>query len=373
MNTPFIVNPGVYGVKILLNGVGLHYTDGDGTNQSYSNADLQIDLGSVTTPSGRLWNPRVFNGGVTYTPTTGLFALFSATPTVGVSPLAVTFTDSSLSSDPLGVATWAWDFDNDGIVDSNAQNPSSTYMGGTFSVALTVTDASNPSATTTKIDYIVADPVQAVFTAANTSGPSPLAVTFTDASTGAITLYEWDFDNDGVIDSNVQSPSHTYMATGKYSVALTVSNASNSSTQTEIGLVIVDGLTPSFTASANAVSSGSNVAFTDTSTGNPTAWAWDLDGDGMVDSNVQNPNFTYTAPGIVTVTLTASNAAHSEVATNTIEVDTIPMLAFSRTFSSSSQTRGYWFVTPVGFSITGLQVPDEQATGLQNVAVAKTT
>ncbi|MCP5090258.1 MAG: hypothetical protein GY949_04970, partial [Gammaproteobacteria bacterium] len=105
MNTPFIVNPGVYGVKILLNGVGLHYTNGDGTNQSYSNADLQIDLGSVTTLSGAIWNPRVFNGGVTYTAATGLFASFSATPTAGVPPLAVTFTDSSFSSDPLGVAT----------------------------------------------------------------------------------------------------------------------------------------------------------------------------------------------------------------------------------------------------------------------------
>ncbi|MCP4968225.1 MAG: PKD domain-containing protein, partial [bacterium] len=212
----------------------------------------------------------------------------------------------------------------------------------------------------------------AVFTAANTNGPSPLAVTFTDASIGTITLHEWDFDNDGVIDSNVQNPINTYLAAGKFSVALTVSNAVNSSTQTEIELVIVDELKASFTASSNAITSGTNVVFTDTSTGNPTAWAWDLDGDGMVDSNVQNPNFTYTAPGVVTVTLTASNAAFSgEVATNTIEVDTIPMLPYYRTFSNSGQTRGYWFVTPVGFSITGLQVPDEQGSGLQNVAVAK--
>ncbi|MCP4968727.1 MAG: PKD domain-containing protein, partial [bacterium] len=152
MNTPFVVTPGVYGVAIMFNGVGMSCTRGDGTNQSYSNADLQIDLGSLTSGlfSGLVFSPRVFNGGVTYTPSAGLFAEFSASPTVGVPPLAVTFTDSSFSSDPLGVATWAWDFDNDGIVDSNAQNPSNTYMGGTFSVALTVTDASNPSATETK-------------------------------------------------------------------------------------------------------------------------------------------------------------------------------------------------------------------------------
>src|SRR5205085_11566302 len=55
--------------------------------------------------------------------------------------------------------------------------------------------------------------------------------------------------------------------------------------------------------------------FTDQSTGTPTSWAWDFQGDGIVDSTQQNPQFIYTTPGSYTVSLTASNAAGSS--TNT--------------------------------------------------------
>ncbi|MCQ8894118.1 MAG: PKD domain-containing protein [Methanolinea sp.] len=47
------------------------------------------------------------------------------------------------------------------------------------------------------------------------------------------------------------------------------------------------------------------VAFTDTSTGFPTAWTWDF-GDGTT-SPERNPSHTYSVPGTYTVTLTAQN------------------------------------------------------------------
>ncbi len=39
------------------------------------------------------------------------------------------------------------------------------------------------------------------------------------------------------------------------------------------------------------------VRFTDTSTGSPTAWHWDLDGDGMEDSSVRDPLLIYNESG----------------------------------------------------------------------------
>ena len=60
------------------------------------------------------------------------------------------------------------------------------------------------------------------------------------------------------------------------------------------------------------------VKFTDTSTGNPTAWAWDF-GDGNT-SALQNPVNTYQAPGTYTVTLTANNGASSDIANGQIVV-----------------------------------------------------
>ncbi|PYJ79314.1 MAG: fibronectin type III, partial [Verrucomicrobia bacterium] len=51
------------------------------------------------------------------------------------------------------------------------------------------------------------------FTANTTSGQAPLAVQFTDRSSGSITSRDWDF-GDGSSHSSTQSPSHTYNNAG---------------------------------------------------------------------------------------------------------------------------------------------------------------
>lgn len=48
-----------------------------------------------------------------------------------------------------------------------------------------------------------------------------------------------------------------------------------------------------------------NVEFCDNSLGNPTQWEWDFDGDGLIDSYDQNPEYVYNEPGYYDVSLTA--------------------------------------------------------------------
>ena len=75
---------------------------------------------------------------------------FDATPTSGYIPLEVNFTDLS-SGYPT---TWLWDFDNDGFIDSNEQNPIYIYDEvGVYTVSLTVSDG-NSEDTEVKEDYI---------------------------------------------------------------------------------------------------------------------------------------------------------------------------------------------------------------------------
>ena len=106
---------------------------------------------------------------IDYVPAAGLFANFSGTPVTGTAPLTVNFTDNSFTSDPNGVLAWAWDFDNDGNIDSTLQNPSYTYLSpGDYSVALTVFDASFPQSTITKTNFVHVD--QYVFDAITTGG-----------------------------------------------------------------------------------------------------------------------------------------------------------------------------------------------------------
>ncbi len=73
------------------------------------------------------------------------------------------------------------------------------------------------------------EPLVANFSSAITEGSSPLTVQFCNYSVGDIQSYEWDFDNDGNIDSYEEEPEYTYQDTGYYSVKLTIYNSDDSS------------------------------------------------------------------------------------------------------------------------------------------------
>ncbi|AKB43006.1 PKD domain-containing protein [Methanosarcina vacuolata] len=255
-------------------------------------------------------------------------ANFTATPTSGNAPLSVNFTDASTGT----VSSYAWDFDNDGTVDSTKQNPVYTYAAsGNYTVNLTVSNAGG-SDSEVKTDYIVvSEPLPGVpvanFTATPTSGDAPLTVSFTDASTGTVSSYAWDFDNDGTVDSTDQNPVYTYAASGNYTVNLTVSNAGGSDSEVKTDYIVVSEPLPgvpvaNFTATPTSGDAPLSVNFTDASTGTVSSYAWDFDNDGTVDSTKQNPVYTYATAGNYTVNLTVSNAggSDSEVKTDYIVV-----------------------------------------------------
>jgi PKD repeat protein len=81
--------------------------------------------------------------------------------------------------------------------------------------------------------------------------------------------------------------------------------------------------TATFTATPTSGNAPLTVAFTDTSTGSPTTFAWNF-GDGTT-SSTRSPSHTYTAAGQYTVTLTATNAGGSSTsAPTTIVVNSPP-------------------------------------------------
>jgi len=149
------------------------------------------------------------------------------------------------------------------------------------------------------------------FGASPTQGPAPLAVAFTDLSTGGPTNWLWSF-GDGATATG-QSPSHSYESPGVYDVSLFVSNANGSGTLTRAAFVQVSAPVPpvaDFSASPLAGEAPLAVAFTDLSAGSPTSWLWSF-GDGGTSTS-RNPSHTYSAPGLYDVTLVAANAAGSD-------------------------------------------------------------
>ena len=61
------------------------------------------------------------------------------------------------------------------------------------------------------------------FSGSPTYGAAPLAVTFTDTSSGWITNRQWNFGDGGMTNTTATSVSYTYSAAGTYTVSLTVS------------------------------------------------------------------------------------------------------------------------------------------------------
>ena len=170
--------------------------------------------------------------GVYYFDQNQLVANFLVDSTEGYQPFTVNFTDHSTNSD--SITTWEWDFDYNGTIDSYEQNPSYTYADtGNYSVSLTIEYINDSIKTKVKTNYITVRHIRAEFTADTTVGYSPLEVEFTDESEGPISAWEWDFDNDGMIDSYEQNPTYTFNDTGSYSVSLTVID-SNDYNDTEV-------------------------------------------------------------------------------------------------------------------------------------------
>jgi PKD repeat protein len=83
-------------------------------------------------------------------------------------------------------------------------------------------------------------------------------------------------------------------------------------------------ITASFTASQSNVCSGSQVTFSDTSTGAPTTWSWTMPGATPSTSSSQNPSVNYYTPGTYSVTLVASNSGTSNEVTYSAMITVSP-------------------------------------------------
>lgn len=131
-------------------------------------------------------------------------------------------------------------------------------------------------------------------------------VSFTPSTTGSGTListHSWDF-GDGS-SSNNQGPVHTYNSAGAYQVCHIVtvqdSNQSVVCMDTVCDSIYVAN-TLSCIADFSSTASGLAVNFSDLSSANATRWDWTF-GDGVGYSGVQNPTYTYSAPGTYNVML----------------------------------------------------------------------
>ncbi len=269
-------------------------------------------------------------------------AAFTFSPSAPIAGETVYFTDSSTNAP----ASWSWDFGDD--TSGTDQNPAHAYAAsGTYTVTLTAANAGGSTVATRTIDVAVPPPA-AAFAFSPSAPVAGQAVNFTDASTNTPTSWSWDFGDSAA--STDQNPTHTYAASGMYTVTLTARNAGGYNAATRSVNVTVPAPVAAFTFTPPAPVAGQTVSFSDTSTNTPTSWSWDF-GDGA-SSTDQNPTHIYAAASAYTVTLTAGNAGGHAVATHSISVS-VPAPLASFTFLPPAPVAGQ----PVSFTDTSTNAP----------------
>jgi PKD repeat protein len=255
--------------------------------------------------------------------TVPLLPAFGASPSSGILPLTVQFTDMTLGSP----TSWLWDFGDGGS--STEQHPSHTFLTpGSYSISLTAFHTGLME-TVVEHELIIVEPadLDAGFSASVTSGVVPLTVSFDDESTGSPpTGWLWDFGDGDT--STTENPVHVFETPGTYTVSLTALYFSQEDTAVHEDLVTVAPvpLTAAFSTSTTSGSNPLTVSFTDETLGSPpTAWLWDF-GDGGASAQ-QHPEHVFDAPGSFSVSLTAFFFGQSDTVTqrNLVTVTAAPI------------------------------------------------
>ncbi len=177
-------------------------------------------------------------------------AIAIADPNPQSEGLPIYFTDNG-SYDPDGgsIVTYEWDWDNDGIFDEQGSVASHSWpLAGAYFVQFRVTD---DEAVTDTLDVpleIVILSVKVPPIAIATANPNPqdegLPVIFADNGSydpdgGAITLFEWDWENDGVFDDTGSNLDHIWPSAGTYFVQLRVTDDESATDTLDVPLEIV--------------------------------------------------------------------------------------------------------------------------------------
>jgi PKD repeat protein len=152
-------------------GDGATSNDINPTHTYMSNGSYTVTLTALNTVTFES-DTEIKTDYITVSPPVPPTADFVATPTSGMVPLTVLFTDVSTSGSGT-INHWSWDFGDGTPGNSFPQNPVHTYDSvGTYTVTLTVTDDLGLSNSETKTDYISVSPPASIEQVDNKKIPS---------------------------------------------------------------------------------------------------------------------------------------------------------------------------------------------------------
>ena len=222
--------------------------------------------------------------------------------------------------------TFAWDF-GDGTRGSGIRVTHQFVRAANYTVALTVTNDVNQSATTTRTVSVSTTSTDLVadfsFSPQDPTISSGTNAVIFDATPSSITATGWTWDfGDGTSTATGQKVTHTFTRAGTWVVRLTVTDASGRSASTTKSVTVIAGSFVadfSFSPQDPSISGLTNTVFFDAtpSSSGATAWNWDF-GDGSAQASGKQTSHTFTRVGtwVVRLTITDSTGRTATVTKN---------------------------------------------------------
>ncbi|MUV90306.1 PKD domain-containing protein [Halapricum sp. CBA1109] len=187
--------------------------------------------------------------GTSDTSNTAPTASFTASSTTVATGETIDF-DASGSSDSDGsIASYEWDWTDDGTFEATSQTPSHSYPNdGTYTVVLRVTDDDGATDEATETITVTNRAPTASFTASCASLTCDFDGLGSSDPDGSIASYSWQFGDGN--SGNGETTSHTYDGGGTYDVTLTVTDDDSASNSTTQSVSISDTNPPSVASAA---------------------------------------------------------------------------------------------------------------------------
>ena len=237
-----------------------------------------------------------------------------ANPSIGCSPLDVTFTNNSTNG-----TNFTWDFGDGSSIYTGLTPPLHTYAAdGNYVVTVNASNDFGCTQQSTSTIIQVTPPV-ANFSSAVVDGCSPIDVQFNDLSTvpnptdDPIVSWSWDFGNGNT--SSSQSPSVETYVTGKYDVSLTITTQNGCTSTQFLSEYIKVGEIDSvgFSNTPDTSCAKSSVNFTDLTSilvpfdPSEIIYEWNFGDSAPGTSSQKDPTYSYPSDtGSFDVTLTVT-------------------------------------------------------------------
>lgn len=252
--------------------------------------------------------------------------------------------------------SYSWDFDGNGTAESSSANPSYIFTSpGTYTPTLTVSYGSGCTGSFTGSPITVQSSLSATISATETSGCSaPFTTTLTANVAGSGTFtYNWIIGGQNV--GNTQSITHTFNNNGSFNVAVSITSSNGcNAALSQSNFITVQSPSISFETPETLCFGEALEPINFVISGGATVvdYSWDFDGDGIADSDEENPSYTYSTPGVFTpsLTVTTSNGCTSSFTAAELEVLPALLPTFSASQTVSCAGQGIDFCIP---AITG--------------------